>query len=204
MRGRQSGCRPSNRTGRLNAYIRFPSSRRFDELDIEGNAHFLADQYTAGFKGCVPPKSEILAVDLCSCGKANPRIAPGVLCGLAHFLDIQNHRLSDAVNGQVASDRKAVPLFLDMRRLEGHCREFFHVEKVGALEMAVALLILRIDGADINGNIQGGLGMVGFKAMQDATDSAELASDVGDHHVLDLELGAGMGRIDVPGGSGSG
>ena len=66
--------------------------------------------------------------------------------------------------------------------------------------MAVALFIQRIYGAHVNGDIKGGLSVIGLEAMQNAADSAELASDVRNHHVFDLELGAGVGRIDVPGG----
>ena len=57
---------------------------------------------------------EILAVDFGGCGKANARIAPGILRGLAHFFDIQNHRLGNAVDSQVAGNGKAVALFLDV------------------------------------------------------------------------------------------
>src|ERR1039458_3773182 len=78
------------------------------------------------------------------------------------------------------------------------------MEEVGALEMAVALRVLSVDSADVNGDLKSGLSVVGFEAMQNTADSAELASDVGNHHVLDLELGRGVGGIDVPGGGGGG
>src|ERR1039458_3727097 len=70
--------------------------------------------------------------------------------------------------------------------------------------MAIALCVLSVDGAGVDGYLKDGLSVVGFEAVQDAANSAELASDVGDHHVLDLELGAGVGGIDVPGGGGGG
>src|ERR1700722_6394279 len=106
------------------------------------------------------------------------------------------------MDGQVAGDGEAISLFLDVRGLEGHGGEFLRVKEVGALEMAVALLVLRVDGGDIDGDCEGGFGVVGFDAIQYAGHSAELAFYVGDHHVLDLELGRGMGGIDVPGGGG--
>ena len=59
---------------------------------------------------------------------------------------------------------KPSSLFLDVSGLEGHGGEFLRVEEVGALEVAVALLVLRVDGADIDGDFEGGLGVVGIDA----------------------------------------
>src|SRR5665213_2170319 len=46
--------------------------------------------------------------------------------------------------------------------------------------------------------------VVGLIQLKHAGESGELALHVGDHHVLDLELGGGVCGIDVPGGYGAG
>lgn len=39
---------------------------------------------------------------------------------------------------------------------------------------------------------------IGFVQLQIAADGAEFAADVRDHHVTDLEINGGVGRIDRP------
>ncbi len=44
----------------------FRRSGCFDELDVEGDGDFFADQHAAGFKGRIPVETEVLPVDLSS------------------------------------------------------------------------------------------------------------------------------------------
>jgi hypothetical protein len=86
-------------------------------------------------------------------------------------------------------DREAVPA------AGGHALGFewdegmlLGVEKVGRLQVPVAPFIARQDAVDVNRSVHnGGLG-IGRVEIHGASDLAELALDVGDVHVADLEL----------------
>src|SRR5271165_6493055 len=48
------------------------------------------------------------------------------------------------------------------------------------------------------------MGVIGLIERKRAGEVAETALHVGDHHVLDFELGVGVGGVDFPGGDGAG
>ena len=91
------------------------------------------------------------------------RVLPqGSLRGLTDFLDGQSHGLGHVTDGQVARNGITVAFVLNVGGLESHGGEFLCVEEVRALEMAVALRVLSVDGTDINGDFKGGTSVVGF------------------------------------------
>ena len=139
--------------------------RRFDQLDVESDAHILSDEDATGFEGGIPGETKIFAVNLGGGGEADACVAPGIFRRLADVFDGQDHRLGDITDGEVSRDCKAVALAFNVRGFEGHGREFFCVEEVGTLKMAVALRIECIDGADVNGDFKSGASVVGFKAV---------------------------------------
>src|SRR5450631_1724107 len=61
------------------ARISYPNFLRLDELHIQRDGYFLADQNTAGFERCVPGQAEVLAVDLGGGRNRDSRIAPRIL-----------------------------------------------------------------------------------------------------------------------------
>ena len=73
------------------------------------------------------------------------------------------------------------------------------VEKVVGLEVLVALDDPGGERVDVNGRVDPGLGHVLAVELDGAGDRAEVAADIRDAQVAHGELGAGVGRIDLPG-----
>ena len=65
-----------------------------------------------------------------------------------------------------------------------------HVQKVGALQVAIPLRIERIDGGGVDHGFNSGRGGVVQVIDQLAFHIAETTAHVGDHHVADGELRA--------------
>src|ERR1700751_2722519 len=86
----------------------------------------------------------------------------------------------------------------DAGRFEGKGREFFHLEEVRALQVRVALRVACVYGRRVDGDLHLRLGRISFVALQRAGNARELALYIRNHHVLDLELGHGVRRINGP------
>ena len=80
------------------------------------------------------------------------RVLPqGSLAGRAQAFDGKGDGLGDAVDGQVAGDGIVAAAFgLHLGGFEGHRGELFHVEEVGALQVAVALGVAGVHGGDVD------------------------------------------------------
>jgi hypothetical protein len=73
------------------------------------------------------------------------------------------------------------------------------VEEIRALQVRISLRLSGVDGIRVDGGPNFGFGDVIFITFQDAGDRSEFSQHIRDHHMLDLELGRGVNRIDVPG-----
>ena len=74
------------------------------------------------------------------------------------------------------------------------------MKEIGALEVSIALFIAGLNRSGFNRGLHAIVRWVRFVPDQHARNLGEMAFHIGDHHVLDLELCGGVGRVDVPGG----
>src|SRR5262245_49564676 len=91
----------------------------FDELNVQGNGHFLADKNGASFEDCVPGETKVFPVDLRCGGESDAHMAPRILLWRARRLHIKYNISGYSVNGEVAVNRQIPTLLLrDRCRLE--------------------------------------------------------------------------------------
>src|SRR6185312_13156820 len=149
--------------------------------------------------GGVPGQSELFPVDLAADREPRARIAPGVLDDAAEF-DLHHNFLRGTADGKVAMDviGSIVVDVVDPGQNECQLGEFRCVEEIGRFQMAVALLVLCIDGCDVCGKgYFGGRevfvfgGDIGGKGRKSACNG-------GDHQVLHFELDFGVCRVQHP------
>ena len=76
-----------------------------------------------------------------------------------------------------------------------------YVEEISALQVCISLRLPGADAIRLDGSPDFGFGDVVFIEFQDADDRSEFSQHIRDHHVLHLELSAGMNAIDLPGTS---
>ena len=77
---------------------------------------------------------------------------------------------------------------------------YFSTSKKSALFRCASRWASRVsDGGSFNQGLDSGPAQLGFVQGQRTRNLGKLPFYVGDHHVLYLELGSGMGRINVPG-----
>ena len=76
------------------------------------------------------------------------------------------------------------------------------MEEVRAFEVLVPLYIASVDRADVDCGVDLAESGVGSIFGQRATNANEATFHVRDHHMLDLELCTGVGRINLPGNDG--
>ena len=173
----------------------------FHELHIESNGDFITDQDAAGFKRGVPGQAKVLAVDLVVAEKP-AGVAPGVLAGRGRPFDPEDTPAGHTVNRQIAGDLQFAVALLDLGRLKVSVGNFSTSKKSAHLRWAsrwasrVLMVAASIDGFQL------GRDEVGFVQGKDAGEAVNLPFDVGDHHVLYLKFGDGVGRVDLPGGGG--
>jgi hypothetical protein len=103
------------------------------------------------------------------------------------------------VNRQVADELQAgVGVFHDPFRFESHGGKLSHIEEVGAFQVRVAVGLARRNAAHVHSRFHRRRFRVLRVEVDAPGDLAELAFDVGDHHVLHAELCARMCRVNVP------
>src|ERR1035437_10369845 len=176
-----------------------------DELDVEGDADVFAYQHSTGFERRIPGQTEVLSIDFGRGGKADARVAPGVLAGGAGAFDGKGYGLGDAVHGQVACHGIFVLAgAFHGGGFEGHGRVLFDFKEVRALEVAVALGVAGVESGNVDGGLDCGRSGIGVVLVENAGQTGQAAFNVGDHHVLYLEFGGGVGRVEIPGDQGSG
>jgi hypothetical protein len=126
------------------------SGRLEDELDVEVDRHVVAEREATGLERRVPVHTELGAVDLG--GRLGAELDLAVAVGReATELGLEDDRLGDATQGQVAGDVQVVALGLDARRAEGELRVLFGEEEVARLEVLVALLLAGVDRRSTRG-----------------------------------------------------
>src|ERR1700739_1332215 len=173
----------------------------FDELDVEGDAYFIADHESTRFKSRVPDQAEVFAIDFCGGLDPDARAAPGILLRRAGRFDLQCHFPGYAVDCEVTLDGEFATLFFaDFARLKGDIGKLFHVEEIRALQVGIALWFAGVDAIGVDGDLKAGLGNVGAIELQAAFEGGEFALHVREHQVFDLELSGGMNGIDLPSG----
>ena len=108
----------------------------------------------------------------------------------------QFQRARDAVEREVALDLEV--LVVDRfhgGRLEGDLGVVLGVEEVGGAQVAVALGLARVDAGRVDGAV--GVDAVG-RHLERALELLELALDVRDAEVFDLEFDARVDRVELP------
>ena len=60
-------------------------------------------------------------------------------------LEINRYRLRHTMNGEIAAHLVVVPSPFNFSTLEGHRRKLFSIKEVGAFEVTVTFVVMRID-----------------------------------------------------------
>jgi len=171
-----------------------------DELNVQADGYLVAYENPAGFEGRVPSERKVFPVDSRCGGEPDARIPPWIFLRHARSFDIKNHFSGYSVNREIARNRQFPRRLLRTRgRFEANGRKLLHVKEIRALEMRVPLRVPRIDSGGVDRSLDFGFGDVVVVQFQTAGDGGEFSLHVRDHHMLDLELGRGVNRIDVPG-----
>lgn len=71
--------------------------------------------------------------------------------------------------------------------------ELFHIQKIRALEVSVALATTGFDRGSLAGGLDASIRQLGFIEGQHSRNFGQMAFYVGDHHVLDFEFRDGVG-----------
>jgi hypothetical protein len=74
------------------------------------------------------------------------------------------------------------------------------MEEVLALEVPIALGVACFDRGCVDGGLHSRVRVAGFITGQAPGDFGEMTLNVGDHHVLDLELGDRVNWVNAPSG----
>jgi hypothetical protein len=114
--------------------------------------------------------------------------------------DVQSNCPGDAADGEIAGNIVSV---LTSRNhfggLERDGRITIDVQKVTAFEMAIALGFASADRGGIHTCLDPGGRQIRWIEFDQSGDMAELALDVRNHHVPDLEVRSGMLGVDLIG-----
>jgi hypothetical protein len=170
------------------------------QLDVDGDVDVLTDHKAARVEGHVEGHTKIFAVDASLSLGAAAHVPPGIFRFLRQFFHVESYLFGDAVDGQIAGDAEAVtaagghPL-----RLEANARELFDVEKIGALEVRIALLVAGADAGDLDRGFDGRGGRVRGVEVDASAHLVKLALHVGDHHVTYFELRGRVRRVNLVG-----
>ncbi len=101
------------------------------------------------------------------------------------------------MNGQRSDGYQLVAALFYSFALEGQLGIFLDIEKVGAAQVFVAVLVVGVNGRRLDVRLHRGLIDVLFVVIDHAGHIAETPSRVADHHVADSEAGERVGGIDV-------
>jgi hypothetical protein len=182
------------------AAVRGPQSG-LDELDIERDRDFIANENAAGLETSVPGEAEVFAIDLCGRRDCNPSIAPGVFRRRRWPFDREADLAGHAMYIQIAIDcQLAIPHDADVIGFELQGRELLHIKEIGALQVRIALFITGMNRGCLDRRFNARVREIRFIQRQRSGNLRELAFHIGNHHVLDFELRDGVGGVDVPGG----
>src|SRR6266511_2356430 len=112
-------------------------------------------------------------------------------------LDLVADDHTAAVHGDVGGDAEVLAV-ADAGGAVGHGGVGVGLEEVGRAQVVVALGVVGVDGAEVDGGGDGGVEWVGCQA-QLAFEAGEVAADLADHHVADGEGDVGVDGVDRPG-----
>src|SRR5690606_7456205 len=143
----------------------------------------------------VPGEAPVGAVELAAGFGGDAGVAPGVGDELAE-LGLEGDGLGDAADGQLALDLVAVALRGDGGGLEAHLGVVLDVEEVGAAQVLVTAVVAGGDagGVDLGGDVGGDAALVDGDVD---VELLEAAAHGGEAHVLDGELYAAVGLVEV-------
>ena len=174
-----------------------------DQFDVQMDMYVVAEHHAAGFERSVECHPEIAALDGSGGFGAGSQISPGILGFRPRAFHLQRDRFGDTPEGQIADD---LPLVLAIRDHalgdEGDLGIVRGIQKIRAFYVRIALLIVGMQGVDIDAGVDLAVGRVDGVEDHVAGYAAESSSNIGNHEVPDLESGAGMGRIDSISGGG--
>src|SRR5581483_4676619 len=169
-----------------------------DRLDVDLEVDFVADQEAARLERGVPVQAELLAVDLAADLEARHLLAPRVLAAPEQGR-VEHDGARHAADRQVAVDPGRVGAGrLDPCAGEGDRRILLDVEEVGRSQVAVALLLARVDRRRVHLDLDRGLRRVRLVEHDRAGDAGEAALRRSEHHVLDTEANRRVLGIDLP------
>src|ERR1700731_2389442 len=149
-------------TGRSDITLLFSARRRyaeaalceslcFYELDIQGDGDFVPDKEATRLERGVPGEAEVFAADPGRCRQPSASVTPGIFACMRGTFDVEYHSSSDGVKGQVARyGQLSIAGAGYSRGFKGQGGELLNVEEIGAFQMAVALLIARINRCRFN------------------------------------------------------
>jgi hypothetical protein len=171
------------------------------ELDIESDRNLVTNQNSAGLEGSIPGQAKVFSVDLCGRGDRNPGVTPWILGRWRWPFDRKADLAGNATDGQVAFDfQLSIPDDADALGFEMQGWKLLHIKEIGTLQVRIALFIAGVYRRRLDRGLDARVRKIKFVEKQSSRNFGELAFHIGDHHVLDFELGHGVSRVDVPGG----
>src|SRR5690606_14491980 len=186
------GCRPWSLANQRLLLVRRLCFRRLlllpDQLQLDVNADFVADQDATGLKQLVPLQTPVLAVDARLRRQARA-VGPPRALGDAAVLNIKLNFARLAPDGQVAIQLGVVVIDqLDTLAAEGEFRVVFNIQKICGAQVRVTLGLKRVDAGCVDGDVDTRLLGLLRVEIDGAGKLLEPATDVADHHMPDLEL----------------
>src|SRR6185312_519079 len=121
--------------------------------------------------------------------------------GDAAELDLEFDREGRLLDGQVALEDEVLLVAGGTGGDEGHFGELLHVEEVLALDMAVAVRVVGVEGRRLHDGLDLGA-LDGVADHQGGVSVGEGAADLADARVADAESDLRVGLIELPGAGG--
>lgn len=128
-------------------HFQFSIALLLEQLQVDMNPHFFAEATGR----CVPDQTPMLAVDF-GLGIVKPAfVFPQGNLGDTTKFDIEGDWIDLSADAQITVDLEvgAAVVTADARAFEGHLRMVVDIKKVGAAEVAVALLVARIHACKV-------------------------------------------------------
>src|SRR5581483_5194354 len=110
---------------------------------------FVAHEHAAGLERLVPLEAPLAAADRALRAETEAIVAPRILAG-ARLLDVEDDLVRLIANREIARDFVVAARAFDLLALEDHLREFLRVEEVGRAQVAVALVLARVDARGVD------------------------------------------------------
>src|ERR1051325_3594459 len=123
------------------------------ELGVDRKLHLVPHPDPTGFERLIPGEPEVAPIHLALGAEASPHIAPRILAlPLVRHVE---HNLSRHVPNREIADQPelTVRVSLDATAHEPNRREGLGVEEVRRAKMCVALLLARVDGRHVDGDV---------------------------------------------------